>query len=315
MELDIATQRSIMGVKGLFSLIKKYAPGAVKVYTHKRGAPRIGVDANILLNQLWNIGVTRRIVSRDGRPIHHLQGFLYRVINSLEMGLTPIFVFDGKPPAYKQRRIERARREESGATHTYIPKIPHEAYAEVKLLLDLLGVERVDAKGEADEILPSIGLVSSEDSDLLVRGADLLRGGTKNPQVIRYRDLLSHLGLTPERFITLAVLLGTDYNARILPPVKALAAAREGKQLSFYTADPAALAAEKIFLSAVGHGTMAVATNPPIHPANLDEAKKFLIERGVDPLRVTNAIKRLSALRTSAQSQSRQRRRVSRASV
>jgi len=41
-----------------------------------------------------------------GRVTSHLSGLLYRNSNLLEVGIKPVFVFDGKPPEFKQTTIE-----------------------------------------------------------------------------------------------------------------------------------------------------------------------------------------------------------------
>src|SRR6058998_3699449 len=51
----------------------------------------------------------------EGRVTSHLSGLLYRNANFLEVGIKPVFVFDGEPPALKQRTIDarKARKEEA----------------------------------------------------------------------------------------------------------------------------------------------------------------------------------------------------------
>ena len=41
-----------------------------------------------------------------GRVTSHLSGLFYRTTNLLEAGIKPVFVFDGKPPAFKRRTIQ-----------------------------------------------------------------------------------------------------------------------------------------------------------------------------------------------------------------
>ncbi|MEM2597592.1 MAG: flap structure-specific endonuclease, partial [Thermofilum sp.] len=46
------------------------------------------------------------LMDSRGRVTSHLSGLFYRTINLIEQGISPIFVFDGIPPALKKRTIE-----------------------------------------------------------------------------------------------------------------------------------------------------------------------------------------------------------------
>jgi len=67
----------------------------------------IAVDA---LNSLYQFLASIR--QPDGTPLmdskknvtSHLSGILYRTIRLLELGIKPVYVFDGKPPALKGKR-------------------------------------------------------------------------------------------------------------------------------------------------------------------------------------------------------------------
>lgn len=86
-----------MGIKNLKRLIQKHAPGAISnnftLYNK-----RIVIDSSILLYKF------RYKYSQDN---FHIQGFLYKVIELLEDGIIPIFVFDGPPPLEKQQTLEK----------------------------------------------------------------------------------------------------------------------------------------------------------------------------------------------------------------
>src|SRR5882672_11160687 len=55
----------------------------------------------------------------EGRVTSHLSGLLYRNANFLEAGIKPIYVFDGEPPALKQRTIDERRRRKEQAEREY----------------------------------------------------------------------------------------------------------------------------------------------------------------------------------------------------
>src|SRR6266571_4294827 len=46
------------------------------------------------------------LMDRQGRVTSHLSGIVYRTTNLLAVGIRPVFVFDGKPPARKGRTID-----------------------------------------------------------------------------------------------------------------------------------------------------------------------------------------------------------------
>ena len=42
-----------------------------------------------------------------GVPCSHLQGMFFRTAKMLEVGMKPVYVFDGKPPALKREELSR----------------------------------------------------------------------------------------------------------------------------------------------------------------------------------------------------------------
>jgi len=86
-----------MGIKNLKKIIQKHAPNAISdkpsLYNQK-----IAIDSSILLYKY------RYTYSEDN---FHIQGFLYKVIELLERGIIPVFVFDGKPPDAKNNTLNK----------------------------------------------------------------------------------------------------------------------------------------------------------------------------------------------------------------
>jgi len=86
-----------MGIKNLKKIIQKYAPGGISdkpsLYNKK-----IAIDSSILLYKY------RYMYKEDN---FHIQGFLYKVIELLENGVIPVFIFDGKPPDAKKNTLEK----------------------------------------------------------------------------------------------------------------------------------------------------------------------------------------------------------------
>ena len=87
-----------MGIKGIKKIIKKNAPNALRQINVKdlKGS-RMSIDSSILLYKY------RYLYSE---PYFHITGFLHKVIELLENKITPVFVFDGKPPDAKKEIIQ-----------------------------------------------------------------------------------------------------------------------------------------------------------------------------------------------------------------
>jgi flap endonuclease-1 len=77
------------------------------------GGESIAIDAYNALYQFLAI-----IRQPDGTPLKdstgkvtsHLSGLFYRTANLVEMGIKPVYVFDGTPPALKEVEIKRRAR-------------------------------------------------------------------------------------------------------------------------------------------------------------------------------------------------------------
>jgi flap endonuclease-1 len=90
-----------MGIKGLKNLIKKYAPEALtKTSIYELRNTTICIDASILLYRF------RYNYQSDN---FHLIGILNKIVELRNADISPIFVFDGKPPdAKKEILLKRA---------------------------------------------------------------------------------------------------------------------------------------------------------------------------------------------------------------
>ncbi|GJN89367.1 hypothetical protein Rhopal_002347-T1 [Rhodotorula paludigena] len=149
--------------------------------------------------------------------------------------------------------IERS--DKLSASHTKRSEaVPYTAFREVRRLVQAMGVPFLEpAPSEPHEAegvcsaLHALGLVDyvvSEDTDVAVYGAPLLRRITVTPSgtgrearepmnvldPVRLRD---ELGLTKEEFVDFALLCGTDFTERIpnLGPVTALKLIKEHKSI------------------------------------------------------------------------------------
>ena len=155
--------------------------------------------------------------------------------------ITPIFVFDGKPPddkldLLKQRRADKITAEQEyellknstdnkerlnslKKQFTYITK---QHITDVKTMICAFHFKYIEATGEADEVCAQMVLaggayaVMSEDMDMFVYGCSIVLRYTSllNHTTILYdlKGILIHLGVTQKELREICVLSGTDYS-------------------------------------------------------------------------------------------------------
>lgn len=215
----------------------------------------IAIDAYNAIYQFLSI-----IRQPDGTPLKdstgkitsHLSGLFYRTSNLIEMGLKPIYVFDGESPALKAAEIERRKAVKVQAVAGYekaaiagdTAKMRMFAQAATSMkdymlddsqkLLDLMGLPWVQAPGEGEAQAAhmtkrgSADYCASQDYDSLLFGASkLLRNVTisgrrklpsKNiyvdivPEVVELSKTLNFCNLSYEQLIDVGILIGTDFN-------------------------------------------------------------------------------------------------------
>ena len=170
----------------------------------------------------------------------------------MEMGIKLVYVFDGAPPPFKKKEVERRRLERERARlaleiakdfereeflKTYSEgavSLDREKVEEAQALLRAMGVPVVVApsEGEAQAAhltrINQADAVGSQDYDSLLFGAKVLvrnlslsrkrklpgrsKWVTVEPERIELEEVLSTHGLTREQLVYLAVLVGTDFN-------------------------------------------------------------------------------------------------------
>jgi len=215
----------------------------------------VAVDAYNALYQFLAI-----IRQPDGTPLKdhtgkitsHLSGLLYRTVNLVEVGIKPIYVFDGVPPTLKEVEIKRRMRIKEEAIIKYERALKEgkieeaRTYAQAtsrlkdymtkdsKRLLDLMGIPWIQAPSEGEAQAAYLtkkgdaNYCASQDYDSLLFGApQLLRNVTisgrrklprKNvyievqPETVELRRVLRELNITYEQLIDIGILVGTDFN-------------------------------------------------------------------------------------------------------
>jgi len=219
------------------------------------GGKIIAIDAYNAIYQFLAI-----IRQPDGTPLKdstgkitsHLSGLFYRTSNLVEMGIKPIYVFDGIPPTLKAAEIERRKQVKVEAIASYEKAVASGDTAKMRMyaqaatsmkdymqedsrkLLDLLGLPWIQAPSEGEAQAAHMtkrgdaDYCASQDYDSLLFGAPkLLRNVTisgrrklpsKNiyieivPEMIELSKALSETGLTYEQLVDVGILIGTDFN-------------------------------------------------------------------------------------------------------
>ncbi len=215
----------------------------------------IAVDAYNVLYQFLSI-----IRQKDGTPLlnsrgevtSHLSGLFYRTCSLLEKGISPAYVFDGKPSLLKAETIEERSARKQSALEKFkaaqaagdedemkiyasqTTRLTGEMVAQSKRLLELMGVPIVQAKSEGEaqcSHMAKQGIVfaaASQDFDSLLFGSPvLIRNLTladrrKLPRRNTYVDVvperydlaenLSRLGLSQQQLVWIGILSGTDFD-------------------------------------------------------------------------------------------------------
>ena len=188
----------------------------------------------------------------SGKVTSHLSGLLYRTSKLLELGIKPIYVFDGTPPALKEAEIKRRSKVKEEALVKYEKAIKEgkieeaRKYAQAtsrlkdymqedsKKLLSLMGLPWIQAPSEGEAqaaYLTKKGdadYCASQDYDSLLFGAPkLIRNVTISgkrkiarrnsyvnisPEIMELKKILSENKITFEQLIDLSILIGTDFN-------------------------------------------------------------------------------------------------------
>jgi flap endonuclease-1 len=219
------------------------------------GGKSIAIDAYNALYQF--LAIIRQpdgtpLKDGSGRVTSHLSGLLYRTSNLVEMGIKPVYVFDGVPPELKELEIKRRARVKEVAAVRYERALKEgkmeeaRVYAQAtsrlkdymaedsKRLLDLMGIPWVQAPSEGEAQAAYLAkrghtdYCASQDYDSLLFGAPRLvrnvtisgrrRLPSKNvfvevvPEIVELDQVLKQCGITYEQLVDVGVLIGTDFN-------------------------------------------------------------------------------------------------------
>ena len=192
------------------------------------------------------------LTDSDGNVTSHLSGLFYRIANLLPYNIHPVFIFDGKPPVFKEKEIETRKdrkklaamkREEALARGdlesamkfaAVTSKITPQIINDAKRLVEHFGIPTLQAASEAEAqgaYMVQEGILdamASQDYDSFLFGSPQVirnltvtrrRVATKqgnielNPEQVILRELLEELQFNNrDQLILLGLLVGTDYN-------------------------------------------------------------------------------------------------------
>jgi flap endonuclease-1 len=234
-----------MGIKGLTQLIKQFSPDAIEtVNLHTISGKTVAIDASLFMyKMLINMrGQNGDYLKNDkGKIVSHITGIFYKTANYLAVNITPIYVFDGKPPQNKDDVLKDRHAKVSNAkesmknedlTESQMNKLEKQTVRltkeyvdDIKMLLTLMGVSYVQADGEAEAYASEmcrkgkVDYVVTEDMDTLAFGCPkmirtCLDKSIKRSDVISVIDLdtiLVNFDMSYIEFIDMCILCGCDY--------------------------------------------------------------------------------------------------------
>ncbi|MEM2103643.1 MAG: flap endonuclease-1 [Candidatus Bathyarchaeia archaeon] len=188
----------------------------------------------------------------SGRVTSHLSGLLYRTSNLVELGIKPIYVFDGVPPALKEVEIKRRMKVKEEALIKYEQALKEGRIEEARMyaqatsslkdymaedskrLLALMGIPWIQAPSEGEAQAAYVvkkgdaDYCASQDYDSLLFGAPrLVRNVTISgrrklpgktvyvevvPEIVELEMVLKECGISREQLIDIGILVGTDFN-------------------------------------------------------------------------------------------------------
>ena len=232
-----------MGIHGLTKLIQSKSPDSIEtVSLYKLQGKKVAIDTSIFLYRgLTNIRQNGDYLkNKDGKVISHIIGIINKTIQYIELGITPIYIFDGKPPIEKKAVIDKRNKKAQESkllvenSTNKEDKLKHEKntirakpyhFNDIRELLKLMGISYIDADGEAEVYaseLCRIGYVDyvvTDDLDVLPSGCpNMIRScldrSIKRSDVVSIINLskvLDGLKVDMNSFIDMCILCGCDY--------------------------------------------------------------------------------------------------------
>lgn len=235
-----------MGIKKMLKFLNTNYPNVIKnINDEDLNGKKIAIDISILLYQvviaIRNSGAD--MFNNQGEISSHILGLFNKTINLLKMNITPIYVFDGKPPKFKLDTINNRKEIKQKANDKlttdgdnmndedvikYFKRTVHISKTQIDEcieLLEIMGIPYIIAPEEADSQcaeLVKCGIadgVLTDDMDILTFGSNKiyrnLTSYKKDKMIIMKDVVLNELQLNYEQFVELCILFGCDYCDRL----------------------------------------------------------------------------------------------------
>ncbi|ARF10688.1 FLAP-like endonuclease XPG [Hokovirus HKV1] len=237
-----------MGIKNFYKFVEKYS--TVKQCSINDFENKILlVDGNMMIYK--NIMAIRKNgydIMKNGKSVTHIHSMLNKLLNFRKYNITPIFVFDGKPPNIKNDELKKRDLIKTDMKNKYlnakndIEKKKYFYYnfdvsdKEIKesiQLIKIFGYKIINSDTEADITLAQLSKslnkdiagVITDDFDILIFGGKTI---LKNFSVckkflqIDLKIIKKDTKFNQNMLITLSLLLGSDYAPSIkgIGPVK-----------------------------------------------------------------------------------------------
>lgn len=247
-----------MGIKNMMTIVKRYAPSSLKYTTINNYKNKIlGIDANLMIyKMIFAIRRNGYDIMKGKIKVTHIHALIDKLVAFRKYNITPIFVFDGKHPTFKQQTMDKrkehqktmkkkytqAKTKENKKKYYYMKTgITEQELNDCKKLISSFGYMWLKASGEADSQLAymskqkMVDAIVSDDMDILIFGGTVLLKNfsvstNKQIQEIKLKQLLKGLKMTQTQLIHVGMILGCDYcdNLKGIGPIKAVSLIKEG---------------------------------------------------------------------------------------
>lgn len=101
-----------MGIDGLYKFINKNCPNiynTIGIYDIKDKSCIIDGIQHIYTQLIYMRSKNKEVITKDNKNISHIHGLINSLTYYLKYGLIPIFIFDGKSPDIKRKKIEERK--------------------------------------------------------------------------------------------------------------------------------------------------------------------------------------------------------------
>jgi flap endonuclease-1 len=165
-----------MGIKNLMKLLIDKTSGSIHQMSNSElKNKKVAIDTSIVLYQYVTAvrSTGDDLKGPDGKSTTHIQAMMSKTLNCLKMDVTPVFVFDGKPPQLKMKILNDRSKIKKDAINKLVEieeKLDVQPDAEIKLdqeTLDMLEAEKIKLLKQSVSISHSEMLQAYEIAQLL----------------------------------------------------------------------------------------------------------------------------------------------------